>query len=200
MDMGFGPPVPGSFDSDFLDMVENEIDQQYLDPFGRTLENLENSVEQSSPLAGMPGDPSNTMFDLAEQSMEQQRFSSTKRPEYLEDNRLWDLMDALELATENQVIKPEEPIEALAPDPDEIYGSFSQAVVPRLGEAWFLRERPYHEYRMSGTQTGVRYNGSGMTYCRLYDVQVSPDACDSCNTFEPAEDITDDDKCCRYAF
>jgi hypothetical protein len=199
MEMGFDPPVLEPLGRDFLDTAENEIDWRYPDPLARMLENLENSIEGSLPPEGMPDAPPDTMLDMVERSTEGQPIPSTQLPEHMQDP-LHDLLDTLETATESQVIKPEEQIEAPASEPDKVYGSFPQAVAPRIGEARYLRERHFPECRMTGTQTGVRYNSGGMTYCRLYEKWLLPDECDRCNAFEPADDASGDNEHCRYAF
>jgi len=199
MDMGLGQPVPEPFGRDFLDRAENEVDWQHPGPLAGMLEKVENSTEQSLPLGGMPNAPPDSMLDYVERSTERQVIPGTQIPEHIQDP-LHDLLDALEKDAENQVIKPEEEIEAPATEPDHVYGFFARAVAPQLGEAWFLRERPYPECRMTGTQTGVRYNGGGMTYCQLHKNWITQDECDSCNAFEPAEDGSGDEGRCRYAF
>jgi len=201
MDTGSGPPVTGPLGRDSLDTVENEIEQQHPDPLAGMLEKVENSIEQSLPHGGMPNEPPDTTLDHIERATENQIIPGTQLPEHMQDP-LHDLPDALEMATENenQVIKPEGSIEAPAPEPDEVYGSFLRPVVPHLEERWAMRERSYSAHRMTGSQTGARYNGSGMTYCRLRDAWISPDDCDNCNAFEPAEDASSDEERCRYAF
>jgi hypothetical protein len=199
MDMGFGPPVPDPFGGDFLDTAENEIDRRYPDPLARMLENLENSIEGSLPPGGMPDTPPETILDMVERSTERQVIPRTQLPEHMQDP-LHDLMDALETVTESQVIEPEKQIEVPASEPVEVYGFFPQAVAPPLGEARFLRERPFTECKMKGTQTGIRYNGGGMIYCRLYEKWLPPDECDRCNAFEPADGAGSDDENCLYAF
>ena len=202
MNMGFGPPTPEPFGEDFLDLAENNIDQQYPEQLGGMLESLENSIEQSLPPAGMLDVPPDTMLDLVEHSTEGRVVPGTQLPEHLQDHRLWGLMDALESATENQVIKKEKPVEAPAPDPEEVYGSFSRAVVPHLGGTWFIRERSYPEYRMTGSRTGIRCSGGGMEYCYLRQTWIQPDDCDSCGDFEPEESVIaeSDELCCQHRF
>jgi len=202
MDMGFGPPAPETFGEDFLGLAENNIDRQYPEQLCGMLESLENSIEQSLPPAGILDVPSDTMLDLVEHSAEGQVVPGMQLPEYLQDHHLWGLMDALESATENQAIKKEKPVEAPAPDPEEVYGSFSQAVVPHLGGTGFIRERSCHEYKMTGSRTGIRCSQSGMEYCYLRQTWIQPNVCDSCGDFEPEENVIaeSDELYCRYKF
>jgi hypothetical protein len=179
--------MPEPFGGDFLDAIENEIEQRYPDPLGMMLESCEHSIEQSLPPAAMPGDAQPDMLDLVEKSTEQQRFSGTDLPEHLQDHSLWEVLDALEKSNENQVIRQESPFEPAAPEPDEMYGSFSQAVVPQLGEGWRIREHPYPEYRMTGTRSGIRCSGGGTMYCRLRDIWISEGECSRCPDFEVSE-------------
>jgi hypothetical protein len=200
MDMGFGPSVPEPFGYDPLDMVETEIDQFHPDPLGRTLENLENSIEESLPPSGMPDALLDTTLDMVECSTEGQVIPGTQLPEHMQDHHLWNLMDALEKETENQTIKPQEQIEAPAPEPDEVHGSFQQGYIPLFIEPSFIRNYPYPVHRMTGSNTGIRCNSSGIMHCRLYDIAVSPDECDRCDAFEPVDDASGDDERCIYAF
>jgi len=199
MNMGFGPPVPEPFGGDFWGLAENEVNQQYPDQPNGMLDCLENSIEQSLPVVGMANAQPDLMLDLVEHSTETQEFPDSELPKHLQDHRLWGLMDALELSTENQVIKPENPVQPAVPETNEAYGSFPQTIVPRSRETWFARERLYPEHRMTGSRTGLRFNGGSRTYCHLREAWVSQDECDSCSAFEPAEDTSGGEGSCHYA-